>query len=51
MDSRIEDFLRVLCQGAFIFAGSAQAKFPNAFEKNEARSCKQEGIIAYKHGN
>jgi hypothetical protein len=31
MDSRIEDFLRVLCQGAFIFACSAQVKFSNAF--------------------
>jgi hypothetical protein len=45
MDSRIEDFLRVWRQGAFIFACSAQAKFPNAFKKNKARSCKHEGII------
>jgi hypothetical protein len=44
MDSRIEDFLRVLCQGAFIFTCSARAKFPNAFKKNKARSCKHKGI-------
>jgi hypothetical protein len=33
MDSRIEDFLRVLRQGASVFVYSAQAKFPNAFKK------------------
>jgi hypothetical protein len=33
MDSRIEDFLRVLRQGASTFMYSAQAKFPNAFKK------------------
>jgi hypothetical protein len=45
MDSRIEDFLRVLCQGASIFAYSAQAKFLNAFKKNKARTCKHGRII------
>jgi hypothetical protein len=45
MDSRIEDFLRVLRQGVSIFAYSAQAKFPNAFKENKARSCKHGGII------
>jgi hypothetical protein len=45
MDSRIEDFLRILRQGALIFACSAQEKFPNAFKKNKDRSCKHEGII------
>jgi hypothetical protein len=45
MDSRVEDFLRVLRQGASILAYLAQAKFPNAFKKDEARSCKHEGII------
>jgi hypothetical protein len=42
--SRTEDFLRILCQGAVVFAYSAQVKFPNAFKKSKVRSCKQEGI-------
>jgi hypothetical protein len=45
MDSRIEDSMRVLRQGASIFAYSAQVKFPNAFKKNKARSFKHGGII------
>jgi hypothetical protein len=45
MDSRTEDFLRILRQGALVFAYSAQEKFPKAFKKSEFRSCKQEGII------
>jgi hypothetical protein len=45
MDSRIEDFLRVLRQGASVFAYSAQVKFPNAFKKNKAPNCKHGGII------
>jgi hypothetical protein len=45
MDSRIEDSLQVLRQGASIFTYSAQAKFPNAFKKNKARGCKHGGII------
>jgi hypothetical protein len=43
--SRIEDFLRILRQGALIFTYSARVKFPNAFGKTKVRSCKQEGII------
>jgi hypothetical protein len=31
--SRIEDFLRILCQGAGVFACSAKIKFPNSFKK------------------
>jgi hypothetical protein len=45
MDSRIEDFLRILRQGAFIFACSAQVEFPNALEKVKIHGCKQEEII------
>jgi hypothetical protein len=45
IDSRIEDFMRVLRQGAFIFAYLAQAKFQNVFEKNKACSYKREEII------
>jgi hypothetical protein len=43
--SRIEDFLRILRQGAVVFACSAQVKFPNAFENSEVRIYKQKGII------
>jgi hypothetical protein len=43
--SRTEDFLRILRQGAVVFAYSAQVKFLNTFEKSKVRSCKQEGII------
>jgi hypothetical protein len=35
--SRIEDFLRILCQGAVVFAYSAKIKFPNSFENSEVR--------------
>jgi hypothetical protein len=45
MDSRTQDFLRILRQGALVFAYSAQEKFPKAFKKSEVRSCKQERII------
>jgi hypothetical protein len=51
MDSRIEDFLQILRQGALVFAYSAQVKFPNAFEKNKVRSCKDEGIITIQAWN
>jgi hypothetical protein len=44
-DSRIEDFLRILREGAVVFAYSAQVKFPNSFENSEVRIYKQEGII------
>jgi hypothetical protein len=43
--SRTEDFLRILRQGADVFAYSARVKFPNPFENSKVRSCKQEGII------
>jgi hypothetical protein len=33
--SRIEDFLRVLCQGARLFACSAKIKFPNSFKNSK----------------
>jgi hypothetical protein len=42
---RTEDFLRILRQGAAVFAYSARVKFPNLFENSKVRSCKQEGII------
>jgi hypothetical protein len=45
MDSRTEDFLRILRQGALVFACSAQVNFLNELKKNKVRSCKQEGII------
>jgi hypothetical protein len=43
--SRIEDFLRILRQGAVVFACSAQVKFPNGFENSEIRIYEQKGII------
>jgi hypothetical protein len=43
--SQIEDFLRILRQGAVVFAYSAQVKFPNSFENSEVRIYKQKGII------
>jgi hypothetical protein len=43
--SRIEDFLRILRQGAVVFEYSAQVKFPNLFENSEVRIYKQKGII------
>jgi hypothetical protein len=33
--SRIEDFLRILCQGAGVFARSAKIKFPNSFKNSK----------------
>jgi hypothetical protein len=43
--SRIEDFLRILCQGAGVFACSAKIKFPNSFENSKVRIHKQKGIV------
>jgi hypothetical protein len=43
--SLVEDFLRMLCQGAGVFACSAKRKFPNSFENSEVRIHKQKGII------
>jgi hypothetical protein len=43
--SRIEDFLRIFCQGAVVFAYSAKIKFPNSSENSEVRIYKQKGII------
>jgi hypothetical protein len=43
--SRIEDFLRILCQGAVVFAYSAKIKFPNSFGNSEVRIYKQKRII------
>jgi hypothetical protein len=33
--SRIDDFLRILCQGAGVFACSAKIKFPNSFKNSK----------------
>jgi hypothetical protein len=44
--SRIEDFLRILCQGAGVFACLAKRKFPNSFKSSEVCIHKQKGIIA-----
>jgi hypothetical protein len=44
--SRIEDFLRILCQGARVFACLAKRKFPNLFKNSKVRIHKQKGIIA-----
>jgi hypothetical protein len=43
--SRIKDFLRILCQGAGVFACSAKIKFPNSFKNSKVRIHKQTGII------
>jgi hypothetical protein len=43
--SRIEDFLRILCQGAGVFACSAKKKFPNSFKNSKVRIHEQKGII------
>jgi hypothetical protein len=43
--SRIEDFLRILCQGERVFACSAKIKFPNSFRNGKVRVHKQKGII------
>jgi hypothetical protein len=51
MDSRIEDLLRILCQGASIFAYSAQAKFPNALKKIRIAVANTEESSRYKHGS
>jgi hypothetical protein len=32
---QIEDFLRILCQGAGVFACSAKIKFPNSFKNSK----------------
>jgi hypothetical protein len=44
-DSRIEDFLRILCQGAEVFACSAKVKFPNSFKNSKVRIHEQRRII------
>jgi hypothetical protein len=43
--SRIEDFLRILCQGAGAFVCSAKKKFLNSFKNSKVRIYKQKGII------
>jgi hypothetical protein len=43
--SRIKDFLRILCQGAGVFACSAKRKFLNSFKDSKIRIHKQKGII------
>jgi hypothetical protein len=43
--SRIEDFLRILCQEAVVFAYSAKIKFPSSSKNGEVRIYKQKGII------
>jgi hypothetical protein len=43
--SRIEDFLRILCQEARVFACLAKRKFPNSFKDSKIRIHKQKGII------
>jgi hypothetical protein len=44
--SRIEDFLRILCQRAGVFACSAKEKYPNSFKNNKVHIHKQKRIIA-----
>jgi hypothetical protein len=51
MDSRIEDFLQILRQGAFIFMCSAQVEFPNALEKVNFAVANRRKSSQYKHGN
>jgi hypothetical protein len=46
--SRTEDFLRILRQGAVVFAYSAQVKFLNLFENSKFRIYKQKGIITIR---
>jgi hypothetical protein len=43
--SRIEDFLRILCQGAGVFACSAKRKFLNSFKNSKVCVHRQKGII------
>jgi hypothetical protein len=42
---QIEDFLRILCQGAGVFACSAKEKFPNSFKDSKVCIHEKEGII------
>jgi hypothetical protein len=35
--SRVEDFLRILCQGAGVFACSTKKKFPNSLKNSKVR--------------
>jgi hypothetical protein len=51
MDSEIEDFLRVLRQGASVFAYSAQAKFSNAFKKIRLVVANTKESSQYKRGD
>jgi hypothetical protein len=49
--SRIEDFLRILCQGAEVFACSAKVKFSNSFRNSKVRVHRQKRIITIQTQN